>query len=53
MCEREFPTVWKNENEKDISSNQLPSKNSIFLSKTVPFTKFLPKMCEREFPTVW
>ena len=43
-------TLWKNEKstltEKKNSSNQL---FSIFFSKTVTFTKFLPKMRESEF----
>ena len=35
-----------------LSSKNFPSKQlfSNFFSKTVTFTKFLPKMCEREFP---
>ena len=33
--------------EKNISWNQLFSK---FFTKSVTFTKFLPKKCEREFP---
>ena len=46
-------TVWKNEkftHPKMFSSNQLLNN---FVSKSVTFTKFLPKMCEtklQQFP---
>ena len=41
-CEHEILS-----HQKNISSNQLFSN---LFSKTVTFTKFLPKMSEREFP---
>ena len=43
-------TVWKNEKFSLTKKYFVKSTSNLLCSRTVTFTKFLPKMCEREFP---
>ena len=54
MATSVIPTVWKNEKFTFIEKifRQINSLVTYLASKTVTFTKFLPKMREREFPVI-